>query len=212
MILDVFSSGPVSTNTYLVGCSKTKKAFVIDVPFDSVDWILKRSRELSLTIDKILITHSHWDHTAHVAALKRESGVPVYVHREDVGNLEKPGSDQLPLFFPIEPVNPDVFLEGGEVLFVGKLRIEVISTPGHTLGGVCFYLPQEKVLFSGDTLFKGTIGNLSFPTARPALMWESLKKLSQLPADTTVFPGHGLKTTIGKEKWLSNPEKQFGYT
>jgi hydroxyacylglutathione hydrolase len=158
----------------------------------------------------ILLTHSHWDHTAEVSLLKEQLQVPIYIHKEDVKNLEEPGSDRLPLLYPIRAVKPDDYLYDGQILMVGELAIEVIHTPGHTPGGVCFYLKQQKALFSGDTLFKGTIGNLSFPTARPKLMWASLERLAKLPKDTKVYPGHGPATTIGAEEWLSNAEEYFG--
>ncbi len=203
MILEFFPSGPAETNAYLIGCPETKRAVVIDVPFESTSLILQRSQALSLSIEMILLTHSHWDHTAEVALLKERLNIPVYVHKEDAGNLEDPGSDGLPLFFPISGVKPDGFLSDGQELEIGHLCIQVIHTPGHTPGGVCFYLPKERVLISGDTLFRGTIGNLSFPTARPALMWNSLKKLAALPEETKVYPGHGEPTTIGREKWIA---------
>ncbi|MBS0604849.1 MAG: MBL fold metallo-hydrolase [Verrucomicrobia bacterium] len=209
MILEVFPSGPAETNAYLIGCPQTLRAVVIDVPFESTEQILKRARELSLVIECILLTHSHWDHTAEVCLLKDALHIPVYVHQEDAGNLERPGSDRLPLFFPIKGVVPDGFLSDGQELMVGKLRIQVIHTPGHTPGGVCFYFPDEKALISGDTLFRGTIGNLSFPTARPALMWASLKRLAALPPDTKVYPGHGGPTTIHHEKWISQAQERF---
>lgn len=203
MFVKIFSLGPVETNAILIGCPKTKRAVVIDVPFESTPILLEAIHKNSLTVEMILLTHSHWDHTADVAKLKKQLGVPLYVHREDAGNVESPGSDGLPLFFPIEGVKPDGFLSEGQKLAVGALEIIVIHTPGHTPGGVCFWIPEEKVLVSGDTLFHGTIGNLSFPTARPALMGESLKKLSKLPPDTRVIPGHGDETTIGAENWIS---------
>lgn len=204
MILEVHSSGPAETNTYLLICPVTRLAAVIDVPFESVDWIVHHLKKHHATLDKILLTHSHWDHTAEVALLKETLGAPIYVHREDAGNVEEPGSDRLPLYFPIQGIKPDHYLEDGQILHVGELAIEVIHTPGHTPGGVCFYLAKEKALISGDTLFRGTMGNLSFPTARPALMWQSLKRLSELPHDTTVYPGHGDSTSIGREQWIAH--------
>ncbi len=209
MILDCFCSGPADTNLYLLGCPETKRAVVIDAPFKSTDWVLRRSRELSLNVEKILLTHSHWDHTADLARLKNALNAPVYVHREDAGNVEDPGSDRLPLFFEIEGVIPEDYLEDGQVLTVGTLSIHVIHTPGHSPGGVCFYLPKEKMLFSGDTLFQGTIGRLDLPTNRRALMWKSLKDLAELPPETRVFPGHGEETTIGAEKWIIHAEERF---
>ena len=152
----------------------------------------------------ILLTHSHWDHMAEASILKEKLDIPLYVHSEDAQNLEVPGSDGLPLFYPIKAVKADHFLFDGEILFLGTLKIKVIHTPGHSPGGVCFYLENEAILISGDTLFQGTCGKVSFPTSNPSKMKHSLKKLSHLPPDTKVYPGHGPDTTIGAEEpWMS---------
>ena len=143
--------------------------------------------------------------------LKKKYNIPVYVHAFDANNLEKPGSDGLPSWLSIEGVIPEHLIKEGDVIHVGNLAFEVIETPGHSPGSLCFYNKEEKVLFSGDTLFKGSIGNLSFPTSRPHLMQSSLSKLAKLPADTRVFPGHGPSTTIGKESWLERAEELFDY-
>lgn len=209
MLIKVFTTGPAETNSILIGCSKTRQAAIVDVPLDSAEPIIQALEKDSLTLQMILLTHSHWDHLADVAKLKKLLGVPIYVHPEDAGNLERPGSDKLPLPFSIEGVKPDKFLSDGQIIPLGDLRIEVVSTPGHTPGGVCFWLRAEKILISGDTLFKGTIGNISFPTARPALMWQSLKKLAALPPDTRVFPGHGPETTIKAESWIAHARERI---
>ncbi len=209
MILDIHASGPADTNCYLLGCEETKQAALIDAPAGCLPWVTKHVKKHNLTLQKLLLTHSHWDHLADAKALKDEFSLEIYVHPEDTGNLEKPGSDGLPLFFSIDGVKPDHFLQEGMIISVGDLRLQVLHTPGHTPGCVCFWLPSNKVLFSGDTLFQGTIGNLSFPTARPSLMWPSLKKLAALPPDTRVYPGHGDSTTIGRESWITNAEELF---
>jgi glyoxylase-like metal-dependent hydrolase (beta-lactamase superfamily II) len=209
MILEVFSSGPVETNSYLLACTETKRAVVVDVPFESADLLIACAEKHGVVIEKILLTHSHWDHTAEAALLKEKLNVPLYVHQEDAGNVETPGSDRLPLPFPVRGVVADAFLTDGQEIHVGTLRIQVIHTPGHTPGGVCFYLPKEKVLISGDTLFRGTIGNLSFPTASPALMWNSLKKLAALPPEIKVYPGHGGSTTIQAEHWIAHAQERM---
>ncbi len=209
MILEVFPSGPLDTNAYILACDVTKHAAVIDVPLESSHVLLERIRELALSVDTILLTHSHWDHIAEVSELKKHLKASIYIHKEDAGNLESPGSDKLPLFFPLKGVKPDGYLTDGQELAIGKLAITVIHTPGHSPGGVCFYLPSEHTLISGDTLFRGTIGNLSLPTACPALMWDSLKKLAVLPAATKVYPGHGDATTIGAEKWIAQAQDRF---
>ena len=209
MLLDIHASGPADTNCYLLGCEETRQAALIDAPAGCLSWVTKHVKKHGLTLQKLLLTHSHWDHLADAKALKDTFSLEIYVHPEDAGNLEKPGSDGLPLFFAIDGAKPDHFLQEGTMISVGKIRLQVLHTPGHTPGGVCFWLPEEKALFSGDTLFQGTIGNLSFPTARPELMWPSLKKLSTLPPDTKVFPGHGDATTIGQESWISNAQQFF---
>jgi glyoxylase-like metal-dependent hydrolase (beta-lactamase superfamily II) len=209
MILEVFASGPADTNSYLLASSETKHGVIIDVPPDSAPLLLERIRELDLHVQAILLTHSHWDHFADAFDVMNQLNIPLYVHREDAGNVEKPGSDRLPLFFFIRGLKPTHFLEEGQILNIGGIKIQVIHTPGHTPGGVCFYLEEEKILFSGDTLFRGTIGNLSFPTARPALMWNSLKRLAALPKETQVYPGHGDPTTIGQEQWIVDAQAQF---
>jgi glyoxylase-like metal-dependent hydrolase (beta-lactamase superfamily II) len=209
MIFQKFPSGPLDTNAILFGCSETKKVVVIDPAYQSCEEILREVEAHGLKVEMILLTHSHWDHIADVHELKAKTGAPVYVHPLDAGNLERPGSDGIPLFFPIHGEKPDGFLEEGRSILIGNVRIEVIHCPGHSPGGVSFYVPEHKILFSGDTLFKGSIGTLRLPTADPLRMWSSLKKLEALPADTHVVPGHGADTMLGKETWLSRAEIIF---
>jgi glyoxylase-like metal-dependent hydrolase (beta-lactamase superfamily II) len=202
MLLFKFPFGPLKTNALLLGCSETKKAAVIDPALGSSDAVLEKAEEMGLSIDKILLTHSHWDHFADAQNMKEKTGAPVYVHALDAENLRTPGSDGLPLLFPLRSVDPDHFFVDGERFKVGHLNIEVIHTPGHSPGGVCFYVPAHHLLISGDTLFQGCMGGLHLPTANADEMKGSLKKLSLLPPDTRVVPGHGPDTTIGKESWL----------
>lgn len=209
MILHKFPSGPLETNAILFACAKTKKGAVIDPALGSAKILLQQAEEEGLVIEKILLTHSHWDHFADADSLKKATKAPLFVHFSDAKNVEHPGSDQIPFFFAVHPVKPDHFLKGGETLEVGTLKLEVIHTPGHSPGGVCFYLQSQKVLFSGDTLFRGSIGNLQLPTAQPTQMWHSLEKLAQLPPETRVIPGHGEDTTIGEEKWLQRAREIF---
>jgi len=208
MIIKTFTSGPVDTNCYLVGCLETQEAAIIDAPKGATSKIFKEIQEQGWKIKKIFITHSHWDHIADAAELKRAFEAPLYIHPYDEENLKSPGSDKLPMFFPVEGVVADGFLEEGEVFHIGKLEIKVIETPGHSPGGVCLWLPQEKVLFSGDTLFRGSMGRIDFPTSSPSQMWESLKRLAKLPPETKVYPGHGPATTLAAEGWIAKA-KQF---
>ncbi len=204
-----FPFGPLETNALLIGCAKTRRAAVIDPAMGSAEAILSEAAEHGLIIEKILLTHSHWDHFADAHVLKTKTGAPLSIHFLDAKNLETPGSDGIPLLWPIHAVTPDHFLNDGETFTLGHLQFQVIHTRGHSPGSVCFYLAEQKLLIAGDTLFEGSIGNLNLPTAEPLHMWESLKKLAKLPPDTLVVPGHGGDTTIANEKWLDRAKEIF---
>ncbi len=199
-----FPTGPLSTNTYIIYCTETRLAAVVDPGLQCHGRVDEFIRKFDLIPQKILLTHSHWDHFGDAAFLKEEYDIPLYVHKMDAENVEDPGADGLPLFYPIKACLPDSLLEDGQLLQLGNHTLQVIHTPGHSPGGVCFYCKEEGVLLSGDTLFKGTMGRVDFPSASPDAMSLSLKKLSKLPADTKVYPGHGNSTTIGAESWIAN--------
>ena len=200
MFLYKKSFGPLGTNTLLLACEKTKKAAVIDPAFGSNRTILAKAEEKGFVIEKILLTHSHWDHFADAYQLKRETDAAVFIHPMDAKNLTSPGSDGLPKVVPIHPVDWDHLINDGDIIELGTLFFKVIHTPGHSPGGVCYYCASENLLISGDTLFKGGIGNLNLPTGEPEKMNDSLLKIGKLPFDTRVIPGHGIETTIGEEK------------
>lgn len=212
MQIEVFPSGPFVTNAYVVTCPNTRETAIIDPAPDSTAEIIPYLEENSLIPTKILLTHSHWDHIADIPKLKEiYPNLKIFIHSLDTPNLEKPGSDRLPLLKLMQTgVKPDVLIKEGDRIKVGDLEFEVIHTPGHTPGGVCFYSSEYNTLFSGDTLFRGTIGNISFPTSQPDLMWPSLAKLAKLPPNTIVHPGHGPGTTIGTEHWLPHAKEMFG--
>jgi len=207
-IIKVVSSGPLDTNGYFLGCDRTQRALFVDVPHGSFEQLVSNAE--GFEVEAILLTHSHWDHMGDLKALKDHFDVPVYVHRADRPNVVSPGADGLPTMIKIVGIEPEGSLEEGQIITVGALKIEVITTPGHTPGGVCFYLPNEKLLFSGDTLFQGSIGILSLPHSNAEAMWASLKKLAKLPPETVVYPGHRLPTTIGRESWLPLAKQRFG--
>ena len=203
-----FPTGPYATNMYIICCKDTLDAVIVDPGVESFEMILKAVQQHSLKPVAIWLTHSHWDHIVDAAKIKRELSLPIYMHEEDRGNLEKPGSDGVPMAIPaIEGTTPDHLIEEGNLLMVEKFSFKVIHTPGHTPGGVCFYCEKEKILFSGDTFYRGLIGSLSLPTSQAERMWQSLDKIAKLPHDTAVFPGHGPSTTIKDEPWLPNAKK-----
>ena len=209
MLIEIFALGPLLTNTVVVSCEEKHVAAVIDPSFEAEKTVLAYLKKKHLKLEVILLTHSHWDHIAGAKSLKDKSRAPIYIHKLDQGNLEKPGSDNLPLLYAIEGVKADHFVKDGDEIKIGTIKLKVIHTPGHSPGSVCYFAEKEKVLFSGDTLFQGTMGALHLPTSSAEKMWPSLKKLSLLPKDTVVIPGHGEKTTIGKEVWLSKAKEHF---
>lgn len=200
VILEIHPFGPVATNSILFSSPTSKKAYIFDAPQGCCQYWKKRAEHHSLTIAGLLLTHSHWDHIVDASEIKKTFQVPIWVHAEDAQNVREPGSDGLPLYFPLEGAEPDYLLQDGQKLELDGLMLTVLHTPGHSPGCVCFYSPEREILISGDTLFKGAIGRLDLPSSHPSLMKASLEKLAALPPKTQVYPGHGDPTTIKEEK------------
>lgn len=199
VFLKAFPSGPYQTNAYIIACPDSLLAAIIDPAPGSAAAIQTYLKTHSLKAIYILLTHTHWDHITDVAEVKKNNDLKVCVHPLDRPNLESPGADGLPFFTPIPAVTPDIELNDGDIIKVGTISLQVIHTPGHSPGCICFYDKENRYLISGDTVFNGAIGNLSFPTSRPDLIDNSLEKLARLPPETIVYPGHGRSTTIGNE-------------
>lgn len=211
MFLHCFPSGPLSTNAYLFACLSTREAAVIDPALGSAEVIRHMAKENDFRIRKVILTHSHWDHIADATLFQKEEGALLYLHPLDLPNLLSPGADGLPYPHVIPPASADHLIEEGASISVGHLQLQVIHTPGHSPGSICLYEPTHFLLFSGDTLFHGTIGKLSFPTSQPSLMQSSLNKLARLPSHTSVLPGHGPETTMGEESWITRANALFGF-
>ena len=208
-------SGPISTNCYLV--FSTTHAFLVDAPFGSFDHVHALLQEEKLSLTHVFLTHSHWDHIGDLKKICEHYTAAVYVHTSDAYNIEKPGSDGIPTFENPEAILLDSARGDQKLLNQKILRLidqdwMILPTPGHTPGGLCLFHSKEKVLFSGDTLFKGAYGNISRTTGNSKHMIESLKKLAQLPAETIVFPGHGPSTTIAQETWLDRMKTRYTQT
>lgn len=196
-----FISGPIWTNAFVVFCPFTREAAIIDPAAGSAEPCFDFLKKNQLELKSIFLTHSHWDHIADVALIKEHyPSVKVFVHALDRFNLENPGSDKLFALIPINSSKADFFIEDKQQLSIGKRVFEAIHTPGHTPGCVCFYEKGSNILFTGDVLFKGFIGNTNFPSSQPHLMADSMAKLAALPDTTIVYPGHGPVTSIGVEK------------
>ena len=172
--------GPFGTNAYVVRCQATGDSVVVDVPGDA-DEIM---RQLANTNPKyILITHNHFDHLMALDELKTRLKVPVAVHPLDAGGL---------------PSRPDMELNDGDIIELGKLKIKVLHTPGHTPGGVCLLV--GKYLISGDTIFPGGPGKTGTPAEFKQILKSVETRLFVLPDDTEVYPGHGDATVLAREK------------
>jgi len=196
-----FHAGPFQTNSYLIHSGD--KAVVVDPAPDSFNEIVRQVQDDHLELQALWVTHSHWDHMADSCKFLENYGVAVCVHQLDAENVEFPGKDGVPTWQVIQGVKPSSLLQDQDLLYVGESVWQVIHTPGHSPGSACFYQKEQKVLFSGDVLFRGTCGNVSFPTSSPALMADSLEKLLLLPEETRVFPGHGPETILRNEvSWM----------
>ena len=189
--------GALETNCY-VAWDSTKHGLVID-PADQAEEILALIREQELIIDRVVLTHAHFDHMLAAETVCRETGAPLYLGRGDLAALADPTRNLSGWFSLSKPLglSDGQPLKEGDCLSVGSLSFTVLETPGHTPGCIC--LLGEGVLFSGDTLFRNSIGRLDFPGGNETQMMASLARLTDLPVDTKVYSGHGPATTIGTE-------------
>ncbi|MFO7323259.1 MAG: MBL fold metallo-hydrolase, partial [Chloroflexota bacterium] len=194
----VLTLGPIETNCYLVGDTETGQAVVID-PVDDADQILATTREAGWTISLILATHAHFDHVLASKPLKQATGAPFIVHEDSIPllkNVPQMGMMFLGRLLP-RPAEPDRLLTSEpESIDIGAIHLETRFTPGHAPGHVSFYMPQQKLVFSGDALFAGSIGRTDLPGGDLDLLMRSIdEQLLTLPDDTRVLPGHGGVTT-----------------
>ena len=192
--------GMVATNCYLIINKETKEALLID-PADNALRISNVIEENVCTLKAILLTHGHFDHIMALNELKKRYNVPVYAHEEEEDVLKQSSLNMSCMIGQIYTTQADIYVKDGEHLKLAGLDIIVLHTPGHTKGGVCYYLPEEKVLMSGDTLFHCSIGRTDFPTGSMSQLVRSVKEqLFVLPDDVQVYPGHDSVTSIGYEK------------
>ena len=199
MILKHFTAGEYETNNYLIICEETREAALIDAGgnYEKTASLLK---ENNAKLKYILHTHGHFDHIQGDWELQQNFDVKTFIHKNDEP-LAKSLKQQLNMFGMKSAESPriDGYLEDGQVIEVGKLKLKVIHTPGHSSGGVCFLV--DKILFSGDTLFADSVGRTDLPGGSYQILGDSIKnKLFALDEDIVVYSGHGPSTTIGHEK------------
>lgn len=193
--------GPVQTNVYFVYDSGTREGVIID-PADQVEHIETCVREEGFTPQVILLTHGHFDHVMAAEAVREHYHIPIWALEQEAETLLDPmlNGDARFLRRGLR-IRPDRLLHDGEELTLLSRRWKVLWTPGHTAGSCCYYIPEERVLFAGDTLFQGSYGRYDLPGGNYREIQQSLtERLFQLPDDVVVFPGHMEGTTIGFEK------------
>ena len=200
----VFYFNPIRECTWLVWdegmhCAIIDPGCAADREFDRLEQFVT---EKGLKPEAIWLTHAHFDHILGLDAVRRRWNIPVWMHREEVQQL--PMARRMAAWMDLqleEPKGPFHLLEGGETLHLGKAVFQVIHTPGHTSGCVCYYNEASGLLFSGDTIFEGSIGRTDLPTGDPNAILDSVRtRLLCLPDSTQILPGHGYPTTIGREK------------
>lgn len=204
LIVVTLPVGIIQTNCYVVGCEETRQGVIID-PGGNPERILTAVNRHGLTIRYVLNTHAHFDHTDGNKAVVEATGAPLAIHPLDRPLLEAGGGGAWFGMRTLAGPPPTVDLQAGESLTAGKLCFEILHTPGHSPGHVCFYERDKAVLFDGDVLFYQGVGRYDLPGGNwPQLMDSIQRVLFALPDDTAVYPGHGPATTIGEEK-QSNP-------
>jgi hydroxyacylglutathione hydrolase len=200
-----FTVGPVAENCFVARVEGSERALIID-PGDEAERILGAVEELSVGVDAILVTHCHFDHIGAVAPVAEATGAPVYCPE-----IEVPVLADIMSFVPWPGIGPfksydaDEKVSGGERLSLAGVEIDVLFTPGHSPGHVTYAIPDHAALFSGDVLFKGSVGRTDLPGGDWPTLLESIRALVDgYGPETTVYPGHMGITTLGDER-ATNP-------
>jgi hydroxyacylglutathione hydrolase len=205
MDVRMLTVGPVRENCFIARKDGAHEALVID-PGDDADRIIELIDEVGVSVEAILITHTHFDHVGAVAPLARHTKAPVWCPQLETQVLADIMSYvPWPGFGPFESYDADHTVSGGETLELAGLEIDVIFTPGHSPGHVSYSIASDRALFSGDVLFQGSVGRTDLPGGDwPTLAQSIAGLLDALPEDTQVFPGHMGLTTLGRER-ATNP-------
>ncbi|MCR5273427.1 MAG: MBL fold metallo-hydrolase [Lachnospiraceae bacterium] len=203
--IEHFIVGPIMTNCYFAINEETNEALVID-PGAAGQALCEKLEEEHITPVAVLLTHGHFDHADNAEMVADHFGIKIYVHEAERETMANPMINlsgtmgRTPAAY-----RGDVWVKDNETLELAGFKIKVLFTPGHTPGGCCFYLEDEKAVFVGDTLFNDSVGRTDFPGGSEATLLRSIKnKLMTLDDSVSVFPGHNETTTIGAER-MYNP-------
>lgn len=200
MNIETRTTGYIEENCYFVSNPDTRQVVVID-PGDDAPQLLARLRELNANVVAYLLTHGHVDHLSSLAELSAALPAPIYIHPQDSAWCFT-DQNSLPGFYeaPDRPKSSILPATEGVRLELAGACWSVIETPGHTPGGICWHLEDDHALFSGDTIFRGSVGRTDLPGGDARTLTRSLRKLAALPGDLTIYPGHGDPTTLAHEK------------
>jgi hydroxyacylglutathione hydrolase len=205
MDVRIFTVGPVQENCFLFRREESDRALIVD-PGDEAELILSAVEQLGVTVEAVLVTHCHFDHVGAVAPVARETGAPVYV-----SEIERPVLADIMSYVPFAGFGPyesyeaDHVLRGGETLSLAGFSIDVLHTPGHSPGHLTYSVPDERAMFSGDVLFRGSVGRTDLPGGDWDTLMRSIRSLvDSLDPETAVYPGHMGTTTLGVER-QTNP-------
>ena len=203
MILKTLIVGPIQSNCYIIGCERTREAAVID-PGGDADRILITLAKDRLRCVYIINTHGHFDHSADNKRLKEVTGAQLLIHHADAPMILHQSMNRGMWGTHLEnSPPPDRYLNEGDIITFGDISLKVLNTPGHSPGSIS--LVTDKIVFVGDTLFAGSIGRTDFPGGdHEGLLRNVRKKIFTLGDDVVVYPGHGPKTTVGRER-KTNP-------
>jgi len=207
MILKTLIVGELETNCYILGDEDNKMGMVID-PGGDFKLIEKSLSELNLEIKYIVLTHGHSDHIVALSELKKKTGAQILIHKEDAEMLANP-ENNLSVFSynPFSAPVADRLLKDKDTIRIGQMELEVLHTPGHTNGSISLY--TDKIIFSGDLIFYGSVGRTDLPGGSNQKLFRSIQdKILNKTDDTVIYPGHGPATTVGEER-RNNPFLNF---
>jgi hydroxyacylglutathione hydrolase len=204
LAVEMLTVGPLAENCFLLRREGADRVLVVD-PGEEAERILAAVQASGAEIEAILLTHCHFDHIGAVAPVARASGAPVYCPEVEVPILADITNYTYPEFGPYESYDADRTVSGGETLELAGLELDVILTPGHSPGHVTYSVRGEEAIFSGDVLFRGSVGRVDLPFGDgPTLMASIATLLESHPEETVVHPGHMTMTTLGEER-ATNP-------
>lgn len=193
-----------ATNCYFAINDDTKEVLIID-PGASAKQLAEKVKEQGLKPAGILLTHGHFDHAGAAAELAQLLDIKIYAHEAEQETLETPGLNLSGWEAKSETYHADLYVKDEQELELAGFKVRVLFTPGHTVGGCCYYFVEQSAVFSGDTLFEGSIGRTDFPKGSASQLIRAInEKLMIMPDETAVYPGHGEMTSVGMER-VNNP-------